>query len=129
MRGVAGLVGALGVAAGLSACTAARQSIAQSDVGPISYDRLNCFDLVDELEQVDASLTPSSQQQGQAQGSDAVGGASVTGVPASILTSTDAAPQLGSGEEQRQAIRRAIAQKQCRVTMDVERVTSWRSKD
>ena len=129
MRGVAGLVGALTVAAGLSACTAAPRSIAQSDVSPISYDRLNCFDLVDELEQVDASLIPSSQQQEQAQGSAAAAGVSVIGVPASTLSSTDVAPRLGSGEEQRQAIRRALAEKQCRVTLDVERATSWRSKD
>ncbi len=106
MRGVARLVGALGVAAGLSACTAAPRSIAQSDVSPISYDSLNCFDLVDELEQVDGALTQASQQQEQAQGSDAAG-----------------------GEEQRQAIQLAMAQKQCRVTLNAERVTSWRSKN
>ena len=45
MRGAPGLVGALGVAAGLSACTPAPQSIARSDVSPISYNSLNCFDL------------------------------------------------------------------------------------
>jgi predicted ABC-type transport system involved in lysophospholipase L1 biosynthesis ATPase subunit len=129
MRGIAGLVGGLTVAAGLSACAAAPQSIAQSDVSPISYDRLNCFDLVDELEQVDASLIPSSQQQEQAQGSDTADGVSAIGVPASTLSSTDVAPQLGAGEEQRQAIRRALAQKQCRVTLDVERATSSRNKD
>ena len=129
MRGVAGLVGVLTVAAGLSACTAAPQSIAQSDVSPISYDSLNCFDLLDELEQVDAAPFHASQQQEQAQSSDAAGGVSVIGVPASTLSSTDVAPQLGSGEAQRQAIQRAMAQKQCRVTLDTERVTSWRSKD
>jgi ABC-type dipeptide/oligopeptide/nickel transport system ATPase subunit len=128
MRGAAGLVGALGVAAGLSACTAAPQSIAQTDVSPISYDSLNCFDLIDELEQVEAASV-QSQQQEQAQGSDAAGGVSVIGVPASTLSGTDVAPQLSGREEQRQAIQRAMAQKQCRVTLDRERVTSWRSKD
>jgi predicted ABC-type transport system involved in lysophospholipase L1 biosynthesis ATPase subunit len=129
MRGAARLVGALGLAAGLSGCTAAPQSIAQSDVSPISYDSLNCFDLLDELEQVDPALIHTSQQQEQAQGSDAARGVSVIGVPASTLSGTDVAPQLGGREEQRQAIQRAIAQKQCRVTLDAERVTSWRSKD
>jgi hypothetical protein len=81
------------------------------------------------LEQVDSALIHVSQQQEKAQGSDAAGGVSVIGVPAPILSSTDVAPQRGSSEEQRQAIRRAMAQKQCRVTLDVEPVTSWRSKD
>jgi ABC-type polar amino acid transport system ATPase subunit len=129
MRGGAGLVGALGVAAGLSACTAAPQSIARSDVGPISYDSLNCFDLLDQLEQVDAATGDASQQQEQAHGSDAAGGVSVIGVSASTLSGTDVAPQLSGREEQRQAIQRAMAQKQCRVTLDVQHVTSWRSKD
>jgi hypothetical protein len=44
MRGAAGLVSALGVAAGLSACTGAPQSFAQSEVSPISYDSLSCSD-------------------------------------------------------------------------------------
>ena len=131
MRGAAGLMGALGIAAGLSACAAPPESIAQSDVSPISYNSLSCFDLAAELEQVNMALTQASQQQGQAQGSDAppAGGVSVIGVPKSTLSSTDVAPQLGSPEEQQQAIQRAMAQKHCRVTMDVERVTSWRSKD
>jgi hypothetical protein len=51
------------------------------------------------------------------------------GVPASILRDTDVAPQLGSREEQRQAIQLAMAQMQCRLTLDAERLTSWRSKD
>jgi hypothetical protein len=126
MRGTTGLVGALGVAVGLSACAAAPQSITQSDVSPISYDSLNCFDLVDGLAQVDAALVHSSQQQ---QDSDAAGGASVSGVPASTLSRPDIEPQLGGLEEQRQAIQRAMAQKQCRVTLKTDRVTSWRSKD
>ena len=127
---IAGCAGG-SAAGGLSACTAAPQSIAQSDVSPISYDSLNCFDLADELEQVNAAMTQASQQQEQAQGSDAppAGGVSVLGVPKSTLSGTDVAPQLGSREEQRLAIQRAMAQKQCRVTLDVERVTSWRSKD
>jgi hypothetical protein len=129
MRGAAGLIGALGIAAGLSACAVPPESIAQSDVSPISYNSLSCFDLSDELEQVNAALTQASQQQEQAQGSDAPPTVSVIGVPKSTLSSTDVAPQLGSPEEQQQAIQRAMAQKQCRVTLDAERVTSWRSKD
>jgi hypothetical protein len=74
MRGAAGLMGALGIAAGISACTAPPESIAQSDVSPISYNSLNCFDLADELEQIDAALTQASRQQEQAQGNDASGG-------------------------------------------------------
>jgi hypothetical protein len=130
MRGAAGLIGALGIAAGLSACAAPPESTAQSDVSPISYNSLSCFDLADELEQVNAALTQASQQQEQAQGSDAPpsGGVSVIGVPRLTLSGTDVAPQLGSPEQQ-QAIQDAMAQKHCRVTMDVERVTSWRSKD
>lgn len=116
-----------GFAAGLSACTAAPQSIAQSDVSPISYDSLNCFDLADELEQVNAAMTQASQQQEQAQGSDVPSTVSMIGVPKSTLSSTDAAPQLG--REQQQAIQHAMAQKQCRVALDVERMTSWRSKN
>ena len=131
MRGAAGLIGALGIAAGLSACAAPPESTAQSDVSPISYYSLSCFDLADELEKVNMALTQASQQQGQAQGSDAApaGGVSVIGVPKSTLSGTDVAPQLGSPEEEQQAIQRAMAQKHCRVTMDMERVTSWRSKD
>jgi hypothetical protein len=104
--------------------------MAQSDVSPISYNSLSCFDLADELEQVNAALTQASQQQERAQGSDAppAGGVTVIGVPKSTLSGTDVAPQLGSPEQQ-QAIQRAMAQKHCRVTVDVERVTSWRSKD
>ena len=70
MRGAAGLMSALWIAAGLSACAAPPESIAKSDVSPISYNSLSCFDLAAELEQVMA-LTQASQQQGQAQGSDA----------------------------------------------------------
>ena len=128
MRAV-GVVGALGVAAGLSACTAAPQSIAQSVVSPISYNSLSCFDLADELEQANAALSQASPQQEQAQGSDAPSTASEIGGPKSTLSSTDVAPQLGRPEEQEQAIERAMAQKHCRVTMDVERITSRRSKD
>ena len=110
---------------------ASPESIAQSDVSPISYNSLSCFDLADELEQVNAALTQASQQQERAQGSDAppTGGVTVIGVPKSTLSGTDVAPQLGSPGEQRQAIQLAMAQKQCRVTLDAERVTSWRSKD
>ena len=130
MRGVTGLIAALGIAAGLSACVAPPESIAQSDVSPISYDSLNCFDLADELERVDAALTQASQQREQAEGSDANGGVSVIGVPASSLSDANVAPQeLTSLEGQQQAIQLAMAQKHCRVTVDVERVTSWRSKD
>jgi hypothetical protein len=130
MRGAAGLIGALGIAAGLSACAAPPESIAQSDVSPISYNSLSCFDLADELERVDAALTRASQQQEQAQGSDAAGGVSGIGVPASTLSGANVAPQqLTSLEGQRQAIQLAMAQKHCRVTVDTERVTSWRSKD
>jgi hypothetical protein len=120
---------ALGVAAGLSACTGAPQSFAQSEVSPISQDSLSCSDLVDELEQVDTAVSHAPEQQEQAQGSDAAGGVSVIGAPASTLSGTDIALQQGSREEQRQAIQRAIAQKRCRVTLNVKRVTSWRSKD
>jgi hypothetical protein len=130
MRGAAGLIGALGIAAGLSACAAPPESIAQSDVSPISYNSLSCFDLADELERVDAALTQASQQQEQAQGSDAAGGVSGIGVPASTLSGANVAPQqLTSLEGQRQAIQLAMAQMQCRLTLDAERLTSWRSKD
>jgi hypothetical protein len=129
MRDAAGLIGALGISAGLSACAAPPESIAQSVVSPISYNSLSCFDLADELEQVSAAVTQASQQQEQAQGSDAPSTVSEVGVPKSTLSSADVAPQLGSPEEQEQAIERAMAQKRCRVTMDVERVTSWRRKD
>jgi hypothetical protein len=130
MRGAAGLMGALGIAAGLSACAAPPESIAQSDVGPISYDSLSCFDLADELEQVNmADPSVSTARTGARQRCPPADGVSVIGVPKSTLSSTDVATQLGSPEEQQQAIQRATAQKHCRVTMDVERVTSWRSKD
>jgi hypothetical protein len=94
----------------------------------ISYNDLTCFDLADELEQVNAALTQMPQQQEQAQGSDVPSTVSEIGGPKSTLSSTDVAPQLGSPEEQ-QAIERAMAQRQCRVALDVERMTSWRSKN
>ena len=57
MRGAAGLVGALGVCCGTIGwhrrAPEHRPIRCQSD----SYDSLNCFDLVDELEQVDGALT------------------------------------------------------------------------
>jgi hypothetical protein len=109
MRGVAGLIAALGIAAGLSACVAPPESIARSDVSPISY---NSFDLADELERVDAALPQASQQQEQAEGSDVAGGVSVIGVPASSLSGANVSPQqLTSLEGQQQAIQLAMAQK------------------
>ena len=126
MRGAAGLIGVLGISAGVSACAAPPESVAQSVVSPI-YNDLTCFDLADELEQVNAALTQMPQQQEQAQGSDVPSTVSMIGVPKSTLSSTDAAPQLG--REQQQAIQHAMAQKQCRVALDVERMTSWRSKN
>ena len=116
MRSAAGLIGALGIAAGLSACAAPPESIAQSNVGPISYNSLNCSDLAGELERVEEATTQASQQQEPAQDSDPTSGVSV-------------APQLTNPEEELQAIRLAMAHKPCPVMMDVERVTSWRSKD
>jgi hypothetical protein len=123
MRGTAGLIGALGITAALSACAAPPESTAQSDVSSISYNSLNCFDLADELERVDAVLTQASQPQEQAQGSDGVGGVPPIGVPASTLSDTDVAPQLASLEGQQQAIHLAMAQKHCRVRVDVKRET------
>jgi hypothetical protein len=104
MRGAAGLRIALGIAAGLSACAAPPESIAPSYVSSISYDSLNCFDLLDEAERVDAALTQPSQ------------------VPVSTLSSTNVAPQVASLEGQQQAIDLALAQKHCRVTVDVKGV-------
>ena len=69
----------------------------------ISYDSLNCFDLLDEAERVDAALTQASQ------------------VPVSTLSSiTNVAPQVASLEGQQQAIDLALVQKHCRVTVDVK---------
>jgi hypothetical protein len=52
----------------------------------ISYDSLNCFDLLDEAERVDAALTQASQ------------------VPVSTLSSiTNVAPQVASLEGQQQS--------------------------
>jgi hypothetical protein len=109
MKGILAAVAFAGLVCG---CAAPPEAIGPAYVSPYQYSNLNCRELQEEAQRVDAALAQASAQQEQARGND-IAGVILIGVPVSTLSGTNVAPQVASLKGQKEALHLALLNKHC----------------